>query len=162
MPLFCSCLGLHNRAALDPELTHCLNALSERVLFSGWLWLCTFPVFCPVQTNISSLGRALCCKLTKMQEKFSKIFSYSLLLCIEYIYTSTLQIQSCPVALVIQLRDQERESHMRKNRYVVEKQIEYHRIICALAYARIQCVSTQVFVGVSAVCSLFLFKHKPG
>lgn len=98
LPLFCSCLGLHNRAALDPELTHCLNALSERVLFSGWLWLCTFPVFCPVQTNISSLGRALCCKLTKMQEKFSKIFSYSLLLCIDYIYVNITnsELSSCP------------------------------------------------------------------
>lgn len=31
---FSSCLGLCYRAPLDPELTHCLNALSERVLSS--------------------------------------------------------------------------------------------------------------------------------
>lgn len=39
---------------------------------------------------------------------------------------------------------------------------KYQRIICTLACACKECVSTQVFVGVSHVCSLVLFKHKPG
>lgn len=60
LPLSVQCLGLCYRAALDPEATHCFNALTKRVLSSfpvcvqDQYWLCTFPVRCPAQASILS------------------------------------------------------------------------------------------------------------